>query len=248
MDEDQTPQQDGQAPLEPGQVSEQNMNQMQPQAEVPTPAQTVHKKSKKLVLFIVLLVLLFVGGGTAAYLMSLEEEPAPAETIESSEAATPEDLVSSETEEPVAEEPAVEDNEYFTLEIPEGYDAVGERIFTYTGAPASTYSFKNAETNDYFEVNIEPAQSGINPDFVWTYVYADGVFTLDKSDSTVCTAEEDEWCETSGGNGRLDSAIFSEPSQEINGNVYYFTFGNTESEVVGDLSFVDLFFEGLEIK
>jgi hypothetical protein len=178
--------------------------------------------------------------------MSLDEEPA--ETFESSEAATPEDLVGSETDEPVAEEPAVEDNEYFTLIIPEGYAAVGERIFTYTGAPASTYSFKNAETNDYFEVNIEPAQSGINPDFVWTYVYADGVFTLDKSDSTVCTAEEDEWCETSGGNGRLDSAIFSEPSQEINGNVYYFTFGNTESEVVGDLSFVDLFFEGLEIK
>jgi hypothetical protein len=220
----------------------------QPQNQPAENQQPVPKKSNKLVLTLFMLALLLIVAGVAAYLMSEEEVLAPNETSQTVEKV--EETTSGETKAPVLdeEELKVEENEYFSLVIPEGFIAVDERIFTFTGPPKTTYSFSNSDTGDYFEVNIEPAQSGINADFTWIYVYEDGVFTVDKSDSTVCTPEESEWCEFSGNNDRLDSSIFSEMSQEINGEEYYFTFGNIISEEVGDLTYVDQFLESLEIK
>jgi hypothetical protein len=144
-----------------------------------------------------------------------------------------------------APELAVDETEDYSLTIPAGFERVEGRIFTFTGEPERTYTYRNSATNDYFEVNVTPAASGLNADFVWTYVYTEGAFTVDKTNMTVCMPEDAEWCEFSGGNGRLDSAIFSEPEAPIDGNIFYFTFGNTASEEVGDLSFVDQFLEGI---
>jgi hypothetical protein len=192
---------------------------------------------------LLILIILLIVGFAGWYVWNQQEDDTPATTTsetaaEASEEATP----TADESEPVSEAELAEDETaYYTLRIPEGFERTGERIFTFTGAPSETFTYSNATTGDYFEVNVTPADSGINADFVWTYTYAAGSFTLDKSDSTVCMPADDEWCEFSGGNGRLDSAIFAQPEAPINGERIYFTFGNTTSEEVGDLTYVDTF-------
>lgn len=246
MDENQSPQQENQE-TDTEQTSEPNVYEPQPRIQPPNPETPAPKKSHKLALVIILLVLFLIAGGAAAYLMSQEEESTPAETSQTNQEAT------QQTEEPAEEAETVEEAElvldetdYYTLTVPEGFERVDGRIFTFTGQPEETFSYLNIATSDYFEININPADSGLNADFVWTYTHSDGVFTLDKSDSTVCLPEDDEWCEFSGANDRLDSAIFAQPEAPINGQRVYFTFGNTSSQTVGNLSYVDQFLENIE--
>jgi hypothetical protein len=246
MDENKLPDQNGQnTEANSAESSEPNVYEPQPRMQ-PESEQPAHKKSHKFVLSLVVLILFLIVGGAVAFLMSEEEEPAPVDTSQTSEATAAEEPIVDTTEAVDEAELVLDETEYYTLVVPEGFERVGERIFTFTGAPARTYSYQNSTTNDYFEVNIDPADSGLNADFVWTYVFTDGLFTVDKTNSTVCLPEESEWCEFSGANGRLDSAIFSEPETPINGQVFYFTFGNTASETVGDLTYVDQFLENIE--
>jgi hypothetical protein len=207
-----------------------------------------HKQQGFSALYVFLIVLVLLLLGFAGWYVWSQQEDDSAETTTSE--AVP---VGSDDSAPAEEsalspesELVVDETDDYTLSIPAGFERVGERIFTFTGAPERTYSYQNSTTGDYFEVNVTPADSGLNADFVWTYTYAGGVFTLDKSDSTVCMPADDEWCEFSGGNGRLDSAIFAQPEAPINGERIYFTFGNTTSETVGDLSYVDAFLENIE--
>lgn len=195
-------------------------------------------------LLILLIILLISFAGWFVFLRDNEEGNEAANEQTTSETQDTETTETSSDDESV-EEATVDETEDYTLTVPEGFERIDERQFTFTGAPERTYTYKNAETDDYFEVNIDPADSGFNSDFTWIYTYSDGEFTLDKSDSTVCTPEESEWCMYSGDNGRLDSAIFSEGGAGVDGAQVYFTFGNTESEEVGDLSYVDAFLEGV---
>lgn len=197
---------------------------------------------------LIILVLLIIGfAGWFVFLRDNEEDNEAANeqtTTEQQETETT-DSTESESSSEEATELTVDETDDFTLTTPEGFERIDERQFTFTGTPERTYTYKNAESEDYFEVNYNPAESGINADFTWIYTYSDGEFTVDKSDSTVCLPEESDWCEFSGGNGRLDSAIFSEGGAGVDGEAVYFTFGNTASEEVGDLSYVDTFLENI---
>lgn len=148
-----------------------------------------------------------------------------------------------DTEEPAAQQPTVIENDYFTLTLPAGFSLTDERIFEFTGAPEQHFSFVNATTGDYFEVNRSPAQSGAASDFAWQYEYVAGEFIIQDNDVTLCDPAED-WC-TTVGDGRLDAALWPSGNIEINGEVYYFTFGNTQAESVDDLEFVDEFLGSL---
>jgi hypothetical protein len=202
---------------------------------------------------LLILIVLLIVGFAGWYVWSRNDDSSENQETQAQEEMTID--YSAESERLSSEEEpsgVLDETEYYTLRVPEGFERTGERIFTFTGAPSETFTYTNATTGDYFEVNIGPAASGINADFTWTYQLTEeiyeGVYVLDKSDSTVCLPAEDEWCEFSGGNGRLDSAIFSAPGSAELFQRTYFTFGNITSETVGDLTYVDAFFADLVLK
>jgi hypothetical protein len=164
---------------------------------------------------------------------------------------TEEEISVTQRTRPVADESEQEletiENNYFKLIIPTGFSAAEERIFTFAGPPEETFSFINTENGDYFEININPAQSGVNADFTWYYDYQNGEFLIDKASSEVCMPQDDEWCSETGGNERLDAVILAKEQTDSLPNMY-FTFGNIQTEEVGDLSFVDSFINNLSIK
>jgi len=243
MNEDQSPKQEAQDPA-PDQLKKQDVNQSQSQS--PQPSEQTPKKPHNFILAIVAILFFLIVGGGAVYFMLQEEDSVPVENSQATEETEKAQQPTEEKSAPLDEAEAVlDETDYYTLIVPEDFERVGDRIFTFTGQPEETFSYLDSTSGDYFEVNINPADSGLNADFVWTYIYTDGDFTLDMSDSTVCLPEDDDWCEFSGANDSLDSAIFAQPETLINGQRVYFTFGNTLSQSVGDLSYAEQFLENI---
>lgn len=138
------------------------------------------------------------------------------------------------------------DERYYTLQIPAGFEQVSEVQLKQRGPGENNRSFLNKETGQYFEIDVNPPGSGINVDLAWSYAYKDSKIILTEKNTTICK-EGDPFC--SAGDNRLDGFIKGSPDNlEIKGNNYYFTFGNTKSESIGDLSFVDDFIAGISVK
>ncbi len=185
---------------------------------------------------IIVIIILGLVGGVGWYVFSKNKdssEPSSSTQVEEQ---------SEEAEQNAEPEAKVIDNERFTLTLPNGFEESAERIFTYTAKPGKTYSYANATTGDYFELNFEIAASGISSDYTWFFTEQNNKITLEKASTTVCSSANDEMC-TSAGNNRLDSYIGSKTQED-----YYFTFGNTKTESPADVTFVDEFIENLTIK
>ena len=193
--------------------------------------------SKKLLIIILMVAIV----GALVFFWLDQADDTNDETIPTNE--TSQQQEAPDTEEPAEEEPLTVENEYFTLALPAGFSPTDERIFEFTGAPEQHFSFVNEATGDYFEVNRGPAQSGAASDFTWQYEYIDGEFIIQDDDVSLCDPADD-WC-TTVGDGRLDAALWPLGNIEISGEIFYFTFGNTQSESTDDLVFVDEFLSSL---
>ena len=196
--------------------------------------------AKKILLALIILAIIGLVGFIWFQQDDQEADEDTQQAAETSEQVTENDEQAISDQSP---EPTVIENDYFTLALPVGFSETDERIFTFTGAPQQHFSFINQSTGDYFEINRTPAQSGAASDFTWQYEYVDGEFIIQDTDVTLCDPAED-WC-TTVGDARLDAALWPSGNIDINGDVYYFTFGNTQTESVDDLDFVDEFLAGL---
>lgn len=138
------------------------------------------------------------------------------------------------------------EEDFFSIKLPIGFQKKsGDRLFVFTAEPAQHYSYLNETTGDYFEVNVlqEDRESGVSPDYTWTYTYTDGGVGFQKLTTTVCDTS-DEMC-SSAGDGRLDVYVGSKERVSIAGRTVYFTFGNTKSEEPQSMDFVDVIVGGL---
>lgn len=183
-----------------------------------------------------LIVIAFIGIGLW-FLTSKSEEKENSSTSKG-------ETTSQNQEQRTAEETQI-DNDRFRLTLPEGFASSSERFFTFTAPPEKHFTYVNAQTGDYFEINylLPNAGSGYSPDFTWYFTQGnDGGIVLEKPTTEICDSQSDEWCTTSG-DGRLDAYV----SSKDNSN-YYLTFGNTKNETPNDLVFVDEFIKNLTIK
>lgn len=191
-----------------------------------------------------LLIIIVIVGliGTVGWLV-YDRQKSKAKTNESTKTEVVTDPAENKqtTSAPAGKTPLV--TEDFTLVLPEGFKESSDgRIFTFVGTPKKTYSYIDDKGN-YFEYNVRSeGGSGYSPDFSWTFTQTGDKITLDKTTTSVCTNTESGFC--TSGNNRLDVYVGSKNKDKA----YYFTFGNTKSETVGDLSFVDKFISGLRIK
>ncbi len=189
-----------------------------------------------------LLILVVLTIGFGGFYVWNETNSSESDEPESSQEQSSEESDDEETEESSGIQITTDD---FTMTLPEGFEESNTRQFTFTGEPATTYTYLNSSTGEYFEVNLNPAQSGINPDATWTYTTdANKNVSLVDSSDTVCSSATDEWC-TTDNNGRVD--IYIANSDQTDQSGVYFTAGYLNSEDITALDFVEEILNSIQL-
>jgi hypothetical protein len=245
MDENQSPQQDNQAP-EPSQTPVPNVYEPQPRIQpTATPEQPKPVKSRKKSFIVLLVILLLLGAvGAAAYFMTQDDMPAPADTSQTTEVK---DEESTEPTEEAETDLTYQSKLYpdLSFTVPEGWEVTEPDTYADNsfgeGSADGTITVTNGDVTLKLDLQTVPAtgfegytcynREGLTAvGDVYRFVDPDGITAYVNGISET----DDEWAEVIADEGNFTSFEDPDPNYCVS-----FPFIGTYSSTLNQAEYPD---------